>query len=188
MPSLLIGADPDNAGPTKTRSGFVFGHLQNIGFSAALTQHGYSASAITGTTNVGIDPFEATPPARPTGAVTVANNTFSPGSATLIVGPFALAADRDFVAGGGVNATATAIAAAINNLPGYEAAAVGAEVTVEGPLGAAPASLAFTATYRGSLQNFTFTWTGVEGFLGYADSPLVVEILPPGVPNHSATP
>jgi hypothetical protein len=188
MPSLLHGADPANAAPTKTRTGFEFGHVQNIGMSATLTQHGYSASVVAQTTNVGIEPFENTPPTRPTGVVTVANNTFAPGSASLFVGPFELAANRDFIAGGGVNATATAIAAAIDNLPGYDAAAVAADITVTGPLGVAPASLAFSATYRTSTRNFTFTYTGATGYLGYTDSPLVVEILPAGVPNGAAPP
>ena len=106
----------------------------------------------------------------------------------LLVGPFELVANRDFIPGGGAAATATALAAAIDALPGYTAAEVGADITVTGPLGAAPASLRFDATYRTSTANFTFTWTGVDGFLGYSDSPLEVEILPAGLPNGAAPP
>jgi hypothetical protein len=186
-PSLIFGADPDTAGPTKTRGGFVFGHIQSIGFSSTLTQSGQARSLITNTTNMQIDPFEATPPEAPSGVVTVSSNTFSPGSAGVIVGPFTLIVNRDFVPGGGAAATATALAAAIDALPGYTGAAVGADVTVTGPLGSAPASLAFAAVYYTSTRNFTFTYVGVTGVLGYTNSPLHVDILPT-TPNWHAPP
>jgi hypothetical protein len=103
------------------------------------------------------------------------------------VGPYELVANRDFTPGGGVAATATAIAAAIDNLPGYNGTAVGAVVTVTGPLGSAPASLAFSAVYRTSTLNFTFAYVGPNGFLGYVDSPLHVDVLPT-TPNWHAPP
>lgn len=184
MPSLLYGADPDTGGPTKTRSGFVFGHVENLGFSNTLTQHGQARSLVTNTVNVQIDPFEA----APSGTVTVSSNSFVPGGTVLIVGPFELVANRDFVPGGGTAATATAIGAAINNLRTYSANVVGSDVTVTGPRGAAPASLAFAAVYRTGIRNFTFTYPSVGGFLGYAASPLHVDELPPGTPNYSAIP
>jgi hypothetical protein len=186
-PSSIFGADPDTCGPTKTRGGFVFGHVQNIGLPSTLTQHGQSSSLISRTTNMQINPFEQTPPEGPTGAVTVASNTFAPGSASLIVGPYELVANRDFIPGGGAAATATALAAAVDNLPGYNGTAVGTVLTVTGPLGSAPASVAFGAVYRTAVRNFTFAYTGVSGFLGYTDSPLSVGILPT-TPNHIAPP
>lgn len=186
-PSLIYGANPDTDGPTKTRGGFVFGHLQNIGFANTLTQHGQARSLITRTTNVQIDPFEATPPAHPSGTVTVASNTFAPGSASLLIGPYELVANRDFTPGGGTAATATAIAAAIDNLPGYDGLAAGSDVTVTGPLGAAPASLVFAAVFRTSTRNFTFAYVGATGFLGYVNSPLHVDELPT-TPNWHAPP
>lgn len=187
MPSLLVGADPDTAGPTKTRGGFVFGHVQSLGFANSLTQHGQARSLISSTSNMQINPFEASPPAAPTGAVTVASNVFAPGSASLFVGPYELVANRDFTPGGSTAATAGVIAAAIDNLPGYNGEAVGSVVTVTGPLGSAPAALPFGAVYRTGTRNFTFVYTGASGYLGYANSPLHVDVLPT-TPNYSAPP
>lgn len=186
-PSLIYGADPGTDGPTKTRGGFVFGHVGTLGLASTLTQFGYATSVVSNIVNVGIDPFETTPPTAPTGSFTVANNTFTPGSASILVGPFEVIAYRDFTPGGGVNATATAIATAIGNLPGYDATPAAATVTVSGPLGAAPASLRFSPSYRTSTRNFTFAWVGQDGFLGYTDSPLVVGFLPT-TPNHYPPP
>lgn len=185
MPSLLVGADPVVAGPTKTRGGFVFGHVGSIGLIPTLA--GYAGSTVSNIVNVGLNPFENIPPTRPTGSLTVASNTFAPGSATVYVGPFELVVYRDWTPGGGVNATATAIAAAITNLPGYDATAAVATVSVEGPLGAAPASLRFGASYRGLTRNFTLTYVGQNEFLGYTNSPLTIEILPT-TPNHYPPP
>lgn len=186
-PSLIFGGDPDTDGPTKTRGGFVFGHVQNIGFANSLTQHGQARSLITSTSNMQINPFEASPPERPSGAVTVASNTFAPGSASLLVGPYELVVNRDFTPGGSAALTAAAIAAAIDNLPGYDGAAVGAVVTVTGPLGAAPTSLAFGAVFRTGTRNFTFVYVGPNGYLGYVNSPLHVDMLPTTL-NYSAPP
>lgn len=186
-PSSIQGSDTIHHGPTKVRSGFVFGHLEELGFSSDLVGSGSSRSVVNETINVAIDPFENTPPTAPTADVTVASNTFSAGSATLVIGPYQLVAFRDWIPGGGVVATATAIAAAINNLGGgYVAVPVGATVTVSGPLGSGPRSVAFTAAYMTATANFTFVYPASQGFLGYTDSPLFVGILPPPPVLYSA--
>lgn len=186
-PSLITGADPDNQSYTRTRTGFVFQHLQNLGFSTDLTNATGSParSVVTSTTNGRLDPFGGTPP--PTGSLEVTSDVFSGTSASLFVGPFELVSGRDFATGGGVNVTATALAAAIDALPGYSAAAVGAVVTVDGPTG--QVGLRFSAKYRGGEQNFTFTYVAESGVLsqGIGDGPVEApEILPAGVPNGVA--
>ena len=110
-------------------------------------------------------------PQRPSGVLEVLavpiSGTESP---TLKVGPFELEAGRDYVPGAVVADTATAIAAAISNLPGYSAVPLLAVVFVEGPAGAT--ELAFDSIYASTVQTFSFTYTEVEGFLGYDVRPL----------------
>jgi len=187
-PSLLTGADPITDGPTKTRGGFVFAHVQELSFSLDLTQKNTASSVVVSSTNVGWDPFKNNPPDLPTADVEVISDTFAGDSASILLGPFDLVSNRDFTTGGGVAATATNIANAINNLPGYGASAVGATVTVTGPVGQGPESIRFRAVYRGGTENFDFTWPRQDGFLGYPTvAPMEVEFLPT-TPNHFPPP
>jgi len=185
--SLEYGSDTSEMAPTKTRTGFIFRHVQNIGFATDHT-NGTAVSGrsvITNTLNEQFDPFGGTPP--PTGDVTVASDVFAGTSASLFVGAYELVSNRDFVTGGGVAATATNIATAIGNLPGYTATPAGATVTVEGPAG--QVGLAFTAAYRGGAQNFTFTYVDQDGVLsqGIGGGPIdPPTILPAGTPNGVA--
>lgn len=117
-------------------------------------------------------------PVRPTAALEVVSNTFAGNSALLAVGPFTLVSHVHFVPGGGVAATATALAAAISALPGYTATPAGAVVTVQGPRGALGIQVQFSAKYTGGEANYRFTWPSVPGELGYTSTPLVgAEIL-----------
>lgn len=63
----------------------------------------------------------------------------------------------DYTAEITVGQVATALAAAINGLPQYSAAAVGATVTVTGPFGPNGNETHFEAVYTGTLENFTLT-------------------------------
>ena len=186
-PSSKFGSDTSNMAPTKTRTGFTFRHVQNIGFAGDHTNATSSPgrSVITDTLNVQFDPFGGTPP--PTGDVEVVDNTFAGTSASLFVGPYELVSGRDYIVGGAVGATATAIAAAVSNLPGYTGTPAGAVVTVEGPQG--QVGLQFDATYRGGAENFTFTYTGPDDVLsqGIGGGPIEPPgILPAGTPNGVA--
>lgn len=181
------GADPDNLAPTKTRTGFLFQHVQNLGYSARSTNGaaGPARSLVTNTTNAILDPFGGTPP--PAGSVTVSSDVFSGTSASVLIGPFELVSNRDFVTGGGVNATATNLAVAIDSLPGYSASAVGADVAVEGPAG--QSAIPFRAVYRGGAANFTFSYVADDGILsqGIGGGPVEpTEFLPAGTPNGVA--
>lgn len=166
-PSPGHGADPATSRPTKIRSGFVFRHVQNIGLAGDLTNatRGPARSVITKTLNAQMQPFD--PNEAPTAEITVISDTFAGPSASVFVGPFEVVAERDFVTGGGVAVTATNLAAAISNLPGYAAIAVGAVVTVDGLRGQLQSP--FTAVYRGGERNFAFTYpdSTQDGVLGF---------------------
>lgn len=185
--SLITGSDTSHMAPTKTRTGFIFQHVQNLGFSDNLTNDTYAParSVVTNTINARLDPFAGTPP--PTGDVEVVSDVFAGTSASLFVGPFELVSNRDFVTGGGVAATAANIEAAIDALPGYSASVAGAVVTVNGPQG--QAGLRFVAAYRGGEMNFDFTYVADDGVLsqGIGEGPIEPPtILPPGTPNGVA--
>jgi len=187
--SLINGSDTDNMAPTKTRTGFLFQNIQNLGFA---TDHvsGTSTPArslITNTALGTMQPFD--PNAAPTGSLTVASDVFVGHSASLFVGPFELISNRDFVTGGGTAATATAIAAAVSSLPGYTGTPAGSDVVIEGPRG--QLQLRFTATYRGGELNFTFNTTpsNQDDLLGFPPGTHPIEppvILPAGLPNGVA--
>jgi len=65
-----------------------------------------------------------------TGSFVVADNDFSTGPATIVIGPYRFTSFVDFIPGAGVNATATAIATAISNVPELTATANVATVSV----------------------------------------------------------
>ena len=92
---------------------------------------------------------------------TVNDNDFS-GGAVIRVGPYELSSGEDFAVGGTVAATATNIATAITNLPGFSAAAVVAAVTVTGRKGLQGRFDRFELRSYGPKDNFT----SVVGFAG----------------------
>lgn len=84
-----------------------------------------------------------------TGTITVDSNTFTFPAVTYL-GPHTLTSGVDYAVGGSAAATATNLAAAIDNLPGFAATPAGADVDIEGPLG--PQSITFRSE---DLANFT---------------------------------
>jgi hypothetical protein len=166
-PAPGYGADPVVSRPTKIRSGFIFRHVQNIGLSTDLTNatRAPARSVITKTLNAQMQPFA--PNELPTGVLGVISDVFVGQSASLFVGPYELVSNRDFATGGGAAVTATNIANAINNLPGYVAVPAVTAVTVTGPGG--QISLRFDAEYRGGERNFSFVYPNStqDGFLGF---------------------
>jgi hypothetical protein len=122
-------------------------------------------------THIGhVDYTTAPIPVAATGTITVAADTWT-GPTTVHIGQYVLTSDVDFVTGGGVNATATNLAAAIDALPGYSAPAPGAAIiTVTGPFGVQGNEVAFYAD-GSTPQNLTFvpaddTLEGAEPTLG----------------------
>lgn len=86
--------------------------------------------------------------------VTVDDNDFSAG-AVIRIGEFELIANIDFVEGASSTDTASAIAAAISNLPGYSATNVGPIVTVVGKKGAQGKADRFEVQGFGAVNNFS---------------------------------
>lgn len=110
---------------------------------------------------------------RASATITVVSNVFT-NAATLYVGDYTFTSGVDYAVGGGVNATATNIAAAINGVGGYAAAAVGPVVTVTAPPGPNGDNVYVDATYSGTVQNFTLApsdWymTGGQPYVGPPD-------------------
>lgn len=92
--------------------------------------------------------------AAKTAQFTVADNNFATGRVVVVLGEHKITNGFDYVLGGGVNATATAVAAAINRIPGYTAAAVAADVTInyhDGPVDV----VEFRVIHYGDRANFT---------------------------------
>lgn len=93
-------------------------------------------------------------PARALAEVTVGDNDFSEG-AQIIIGEYTLVAGVDFAIGGTAGDTATNIADAIDNLPGYDGTAVGADITVDGRKGPQGNADRFEPKSFGAVDNFT---------------------------------
>ena len=96
-----------------------------------------------------------------TGEVTVANNTFL-GPTSLLLGEYTLTTGVDFEVGGGVNATATNLGAAIDLLEGYSTSVVGPAVTITGPSGPVSNEVKFQAS---GVSPANFTLDPAEGSL-----------------------
>lgn len=100
-----------------------------------------------------------------TATLTVSDDNFTTGEAHLIIGDVTYISGVDFVTGGGTAATATNIAAAVNNnrrVNGVTAEAVGSDVNLSGPFGDLIEDIVFAVLYRGSVVNFTLS--PVDGF------------------------
>ncbi len=181
-PYLLLVANLDGAAAPeagipapKARTGFRLSHIQSIGLGSTMQ----GGTMVPTQTILGIvDVYADGAPTRPEATLTVVSNVFAGDSARLYVGPFVLVSYVHYIPGAGVAATATALAAAIDALPGYDAVAVGADVTVEGPVGALGVQLRFYAEYTGGEKNFDFVWPVVTSELGYLSNP---PLSPPGI-------
>lgn len=112
--------------PTRVRNGWTQQQVSSVSPIAGVLHSTQPA-------RIG-NPNPGTANQSPTAEVTVLNNTFVTDS-SVWVGPYEFRAGWDFAIGAGVNATATALAAAISLRHNLSANAVGAVVTVEGPVG-----------------------------------------------------
>ena len=93
-------------------------------------------------------------PGPQTAQLTVADNDFSTGIARLILGDYELISALDYVIGGGVNATATNLAAAIDALTEFSAVPTAAVVDIQYHGGAAN-EVDFKVVHEGTQTNFT---------------------------------
>lgn len=78
------------------------------------------------------------------------------GNNTLTFGDQTVTSSVDWIpVNGNANASAIALAAAIDSLPNFSAAAIAADITVTGPTG--PSEIEVSVTYTASGGNYTFT-------------------------------
>lgn len=91
--------------------------------------------------------------------VTVADNDFSTGSASLFLGGYEMISDVHYTVGGTPGDTATNLAAAIDALSEYSASAVGSDITITGPFGPNVNEWRFEDLYKGTVVNFTLSVT-----------------------------
>lgn len=99
------------------------------------------------------DPAGPPPFGPATGQITVANNNFA-ARAIIFLGDYKLISHIDYTPGVNVNATATVIAAAITNLPGFTGTAVGADVQIEYDAGPSD-QITLDVRHYGTVTNFT---------------------------------
>jgi hypothetical protein len=109
-------------------------------------------------------------PVACTGSIEVLDNDFS-AAATLYVGPYSVTSGVDYTVGASEADTATALAAAIDALPGLSSVATLATLTVDGPPGLQGIGYRFRAVYAGDVQNFALTpddgaLSGAEPYIG----------------------
>lgn len=110
--------------------------------------------------------------ANKTASLTVADNDFSTGKAIIQLGEYLITSEVDYAIGGGVNATATNIAASIDNLPRFTASPTGAQVDI-GYSGGPANIVTFRVFYYGTKTNFN-PISPEDGLMGN------------GTPNYSA--
>lgn len=109
-------------------------------------------------------------PVASTGTIEVVDNDFS-AAATLLIGPYSVTSGVDYTVGASEADTATAIAAAIDALPGLSSSATLATLTIDGPPGLEGVGYRFGVVYAGVIQNFTLTpddgaLSGAEPYVG----------------------
>lgn len=143
----LVGQHPYGTSPDFVNTALGQPPLLRRGFEQAIINQGGARYIMA---RSGVVP----PSSAQIGSLTVADNDFATGVSYLELGVFKLIAGLDFLIGAAVADTATNLAAAISNLPGYLAMAIGPVVTLQ--YAAGPMDLiSFRARYEGTKINFT---------------------------------
>lgn len=156
--NLAGGSNPSrgtSGNPVKIRKSFTFQHFPELGGRGPeITPQSLDTPGTA--TRWGHVEYTVPPvPVNATGTITVASNAFG-GPTTVRIGQYDFTSGEDFVIGAGVNNTAANLAAAIDALPEYSAAAVGPVITVTGLAGVLGNAVLFAAT-GSSPNNFTFS-------------------------------
>jgi hypothetical protein len=153
------GSDPSRGpagNPDVVRSTYRQQHVIDVPGRGART---YRVGEKGTTTRTGMLTTTAGAPVNSGGVVAITNPVFE-GPTSLILGEFTLTTNVDFVVDPASAAnTATALAAAIANLPGYAAAPAGANVNLQGPVGVQGNEIKFRSEGI-SAGNFTLTPAG----------------------------
>lgn len=163
--------------PVKVRTGFTSQHICEVPRGSVAPERVPDPRTPGLHTHEGLLTW-TTPgvPVGATGSILVADNTFT-SAAVLYLGDFTVTSGVDFTVGGSTALTATALAAAIQALPGFSASAALSTVSVTGPFGPDGNEVRCSATYQGSVQNYTIT--PVTGFLSGAEPYLGPPVLLP---------
>lgn len=141
----LRGEYDADGNPIKQRTGFEEQLVNNL-------QNSMQMGLMTGA------------PAKALSTLTVDDNDFTTGAAKLYLGEYELISNVHYTPGGTTDLTATAIALAIGNLPGFEATALASVVTILGPYGPDGDTITFEVVYEGTHTNFILAPT--TGFMG----------------------
>ena len=97
---------------------------------------------------------------RPSGTIEVLDVDFTTGKTVLYLGDYELQEAIQYTCDPlSLDNTATALAAAIANLPGYTAAAIAAVVSFSGPTNYDNKHIPFTVKYYGTVVNFALSPT-----------------------------
>lgn len=165
----ILVANIDGAGdpsrgrnPVKIRTGFERQNLPEVARGENPSRVLDPSTPGLGTRQGLLDHTTPPVPVGAAGTVTVGDNNFTR-KARLYLGEFVLVSNEDYTPGGSTALTATALAAAIDALPGFAAAAVGSDVNITGPFGPNGNEVVLQAVYDGTVQNFTLSPS--DGFL-----------------------
>jgi|SaaInlLV_10m_DNA_4_1040232.scaffolds.fasta_scaffold01534_3 hypothetical protein len=159
--TMLVGHKDGPSDPSRNGGGAPALIRNTISLATIRTQGGKFQNGAM------VDASPLAPPvAGSSGTFTVNDNDFTTGPAVLVLGSYKLTSYVDYTPGGGVAATATAIAAAISRLTGMSATANVAVVAVVWE-GGPNDEVEFRAQHYGSKTNFnTFTPNILPGFMG----------------------
>lgn len=166
--NVQAGADPAVSNPVIMRQTYTTQHIVEIPGRGAETVP--TSNSTPGTaTRIGMVTFDVTGiPIASAGQITVATAVSVDPPSWVQIGEYVLTTDQDFaVTDTNVNATAIALATAIDNLPGYTAGApAGAVITFAGPTGLEGNNILFEA---GGFNSAMFTLLPVDGSLNAAE-------------------
>ena len=137
--NLAEGSDPSKGrNPVKVRSVFEQQFFPQTGRpgdgpDTVTSQDKPGVSTLVGRVDFTVEGV----PTASAATVTVDSNTFA-FPATLFIGGFTITNGVDYTVGASAGDTATAIATAISNLPGFSASPSGTDVDITGPAGPTP--------------------------------------------------
>jgi hypothetical protein len=163
--NVQAGADPAVSNPIVMRQTYTTQHIVEIPGRGAETIPNSGSTPGTAT-RIGMVTFDGTNiPVASISTITVATAVSVDPPSWVEIGEYRLTTDQDFaVTDTNVNATAIALATAINNLPGYTAGApAGAVVTFTGPVGLEGRDILFES---GGFNSAMFTLSPTNGRLG----------------------
>jgi hypothetical protein len=163
--NVQAGADPAVSNPIVMRQTYTTQHIVEIPGRGAETIPNSGSTPGTAT-RIGMVTFDGTNiPVASISTITVATAVSVDPPSWVEIGEYRLTTDQDFVV---VNAdtatTATNLATAINNLPGYVAAGpAGSVITFNGPVGLEGRDILFES---GGFNSAMFTLSPTNGRLG----------------------